>query len=175
MIKAVFLILGLFLVIANAAEEDNCKTVGSCALWAANRTGFKYNLDKFEKRSLKMEKDYNFKEGNADFIFNYLLQSNDLIRLKRESNIYQVIAMKDLKDFQAPFVKPEEIPGTMDFYSTEFSLSNKEQVKNVLIMIKKFLSKNGKALEVVDAPKIHVMDMGIHLNTVKTIIAELGK
>lgn len=83
--------------------------------------------------------------------------------------------MKALKDFQFPNVKVEEIPSSLDFYSAEFSLSNKDKVKNALLIIKKFLSKNGRVLEVADSPRIQVIDTGIHLNAIKLIINELNK
>lgn len=64
----------------------------------------------------------------------------------------------------------------MDFFSVEFSLSDKERVRNSLLIIKKFLSKNGRVLEVANAPnKIHVIDMGINLNGIKLLINELEK
>lgn len=153
---------------------DSCKTLKSCSDWATNKTGVKYELGKLEKRSLKSEKEFNLGEGDTDFIFNFLLQSNDLVRLKRESG-YQVIAMKELKDFQFPTVPALEIPNSLDFYSTEFTLSNKEKVRNAILIIKKFTSKNGRVLEVADAPRIQVIDTGIHLNAIKLIINELAK
>lgn len=158
-----------------AARPDNCKTLEACANWASDKTGIKYELDKFAKRSLKIEKDFNFKEGNADVIFNYILQSNDFVRLKTEGGPYQIITMRNLKDFKVPMIKAEEIPASFDFYTTEFTLSNKEQVKNAMIMIKKLLSKNGKILEVSDSPKIQVTDSGIYLNSIKLVIVELMK
>lgn len=166
----------LFLMMSfNLPAADSCKNLKSCAEWASGRTGAKYDLGKFEKRSLNLEKDFSFSEGDADFIFNFILQSNDLLRLKRDNGNYQVIAMREMKEFQFPTVKAEEIPASLDYYSTEFALSNKEKVKNAQIIIKKFLSKNGKVLEVADSPKLQVIDMGINLNAVKLIIAELNK
>lgn len=143
--------------------------------WATLKTGVRYEPNKFEKRNLKLEKDFNFKQGNSDVVFNYILQSNELIRLKRENNLYQIIAMKDLKDFQLPLTKAEEVPGNLDFFSTEFILTDKESVKNALIIIKKLLSKNGKMFEVADGPKIQIIDTGIHLNAIRLIIGELNK
>lgn len=168
-----FFVLAILTTI-NLHAAEGCKILKDCSEWASSKTGAKYNLGKFERRSMKFEKDFTLNEGDPDFVFNFMLQTNDLIRVKRE-NSYQIIQMKDLKDFKFASVKAEEIPPTFDFYSTEFSMSNKEKVKNALIIIKKFLSKNGKALEVADAPKIQVIDTGIHLNTVKLIIGELNK
>lgn len=155
-----------------AAEQ--CKTLKDCSAWATLKTGMKYESSKFDRRSIKFEKDFSLSEGEPDLLFNFLLQSNDLIRIKGE-NSYQIIQTKDLKDFQLPSLKTEEIPATFDFYSAEFALSNREKTKNALVIIKKFLSKNGRVLEVADTPKIQVIDMGIHLNSIKLIIAELNK
>ena len=158
-----------------ASDDFNCKTIGNCAAWATHETSIHYQLDKFEKRTLKIDKDFNVKEGNVDFIFNYLLQSNDLVRLKRENALYQIIAMKDIKEFQFPSVKVEEIPASLDFYSVEFSLGNKEKVKNTQQVVKKYLSKNGRVLEVADSPKLQVIDSGVNLLTIKMLITELNK
>ncbi len=170
-----FTIFLFFLVSFNLFAADSCKNLKVCTEWATSKTGIKYELGKFERRSLKLEKDFSFSEGDPDFIFNFILQSNDLLRLKRDNSGYQVIAMKDIKDFQLPSVKAEEIPASLDFFSTEFALANKEKVKNAQIIVKKFLSKNGKVLEIADAPKLQVIDTGIHLNAIKLIIAELNK
>ncbi|MFA6236831.1 MAG: hypothetical protein WC635_05835 [Bacteriovorax sp.] len=169
-----FLLIVLLTMSSNIFAADLCKTVKSCSDWATNKTGVKYELGNLDRRNLKQEKDFNQEEGDADLIFNFLLQSNSLVRIKRESG-YQIIQMKDLKDFQFTPVKAEEIPPTLDFYSTEFSLSNKEKVKNALIIIKKFLSKNGRALEVADVPRIQVIDTGLNLIMIKSIITELSK
>lgn len=158
-----------------ASDDLNCKTVGSCAAWATHETSNRYQLDQFEKRSMKIEKDFSFKEGNPDFIFNYLLQANDLVRVKRENSMYQIVAMKDIKEFQFPSVKLEEIPATLDFYSVEFPLGNKEKVKNAQMIVKKFLSKNGRVLEVADSPKLQVIDSGVNLITIKLLVSELNK
>ena len=169
-------LLSLILLITslNLVAEEPCKILKTCSEWATNKTGVKYELGKLDRRSLKLEKDFSLNDGDPDFIFNYLLQSNDLIRIKRESG-FQVIAMKDIKDFQFPSVKVEEIPASLDYFSVEFVLSNKEKVKNSLQVIKKFLSKNGRVLEVADSPRIQAIDTGIHLNSIKLIINELNK
>jgi hypothetical protein len=168
------LIFTLLIMSTNLLAEDSCKILKTCSEWATNKTGAKYDLGKLDKRSIKLEKDFNFNEGDPDFIFNYLLQSNDLVRIKRESG-YQIITMKELKDFQFSNVQIAEIPSALDFYSAEFNLSNKDKVKNALLIIKKFLSKNGRVLEVADSPKIQVIDTGIHLNAIKLIVNELNK
>ncbi|MDO9181605.1 MAG: hypothetical protein Q7U04_04315 [Bacteriovorax sp.] len=164
----------LFTLSLNIFAEESCKTLKACSDWATLKTGMKYDLGKLDKRSINIEKVFNLSEGDPDFIFNYLLQSNELVRIKRESG-YQVIVMRDFKDFKFPSVLALEIPSSLDYYSVEFALSNKEKVKNALVIIKKFLSKNGKVLEVVDSPRIQVIDTGIHLNAIKLIINELNK
>lgn len=169
-------LLIFLLLVANSSlhAEDPCKILKACSDWATSKTGVKYDLGKLDRRSLKLEKDFSLNDGDPDFIFNYLLQSNDLIRIKRESG-FQITAMKDIKDFQFPSVLVSEIPNSLDFYSAEFSMSNKEKVKNALLIIKKFTSKNGRVLEVADSPRIQVIDTGIHLNAIKLIISELNK
>ncbi|MBC7539720.1 MAG: hypothetical protein H7281_12930 [Bacteriovorax sp.] len=168
------LIFILFTTSLNLFAEDPCKILKTCSEWATNKTGVKYDLGKLDKRSIKLEKDFNLNEGDPDFIFNYLLQSNDLVRIKRE-NGFQIVTMKEIKDFKFPSVLISEIPNSFDFYSAEFSLSNKEKVRNALLLIKNYLSKNGRVLEVADSPRVQVIDTGIHLNGIKLIINELNK
>lgn len=158
-----------------SASEGNCKTLKSCADWATDKTGTKYELGKWDKRSLKQEKDLSLNEGNADFLFNFILQSNDMLRIKRENGNYQIIAIRDMKDFQFPVVKIEEIPAGLDFYTAEFSLSNKEKLTNAKLILKKLLSKNGRMLEIADANKLQIIDNGFQLNSIKMMINELNK
>jgi hypothetical protein len=158
----------------NSYAEYSCKNLQTCTDWVSNKTGVKYDLQKLDKRTLKLEKDFNFNEGDPDFIYNYILQSNDLVRIKRE-NGFQVIVMRELKEFQFPNVNIAEIPNNLDFYSAEFPLSNKEKVRNALLIIKKFISKNGRVLEVANTPQVQVIDTGINLNAIKLIVNELNK
>lgn len=167
----IFLLLAMGL---NLYAQDSCKLVKDCSEWATNKTGVKYDLGKMDKRSIKFEKDFSLNEGDPDFVFNFLLQSSDLIRIKRESG-YQIMAMRDLKEFQFPSVKADQIPSSLDFFNVEFSFSNKEKVKNAQTIVKKFLSKNGKVLEIADSPKLSVIDTGINLNAIKLIVNELNK
>lgn len=168
------LALVILLVTFESFAEVPCKTLKTCSEWASNKTGAKYDYGTLGGRSLKFEKDFDILEGESDFNFNYLLQANDLARIKREGG-YQIIAMKDLKDFKFPSVAITEIPSNLDFYTIEFSFSNKSKVKNALWVIKKFLSKNGRLLEVADSPQIQVVDTGIHLNSIKLVVNELNK
>ena len=168
------IILSLLCASMNSYAEYSCKNLQTCTDWVSNKTGVKYDLQKLDKRTLKLEKDFNFNEGDPDFIYNYILQSNDLVRIKRE-NGFQVIVMRELKEFQFPNVNIAEIPNNLDFYSAEFPLSNKEKVRNALLIIKKFISKNGRVLEVANTPQVQVIDTGINLNAIKLIVNELNK
>ena len=168
------LVLCLFFASTNSFAEFSCKNLQACAEWANKKTGAKYDLQKLEKRALQLEKDFNFNEGDPDFIFNYILQSNELARIKREDG-FQIITMRELKDFQFPSINIAEIPSNLDFYSAEFSFSNKEKVRNALLVTKKFLSKNGRVFEVANMPHLQVIDTGIHLNAIKLIVNELNK
>jgi len=172
--KKLVLILVL-IASAGVLAEDNCKTLKSCADWATGKTGIKYELGKFEKRGLKIDKEFSLADGDADFLFNYILQNNDLIRLKRENGSYQIINAREMKEFQFPVVKAEEIPSTLDYFSVEFVLASKERVSNARIILKKALGKNGRLLEVTDAPKLQVLETGLQLNAIKLMINELNK
>lgn len=172
--KQFFLVLSLLLS-SIAMAADNCKTLKACSDWASGKTGAKYELGKLEKRGLKVEKDFSLNDGDADFLFNYLLQSNDLVRLKRDAGSFQIINVREMKDFQFPSVKVEEIPASLDYFTVEFTLANKERVANARTILKKLLSKNGRLLEVSDAPKIQVVDTGFQLSAIKFMINELNK
>lgn len=167
--------ISVLMMSASVFAEDNCKTLKACSEWATGKTGVKYDLGKLEKRSLKTEKDFSLNDGDADFLFNYILQSNDLVRIKRENGSYQVINTREMKDFQFPTVKPEEIPASLDYYSVEFSLSSKERVANARIILKKHLGKNGRMLEVSDSPKLQILETGVQLNAIRFVITELNK
>ena len=158
-----------------SGEPSPCKTLKSCADWASDKTSAKYELGKLEKRGVKLEKDFDLSEGDPDFLFAFILAQNDLVRVKRENGSYQVIPIRELKDFHFPLVKEEEILNSFDYYSIEFTFSSKEKVKNAMRIFKKYLTKNGKLLEVTDATKILVTDLGIQLQGFKSMAKELSK
>lgn len=174
MIKYLFLLLTL-VSLEIKAEDAPCKILKSCAEWANHKTGFIYNLGKFEKRTLKIDKDFNINEGNPDLIFSYILGNNDLIRIKRDNGIFDILPIRDLKNFEFPKIKEMELVPSLDFFTMEFTLSNKEKVKNAMVVVKKFISKNGRLLESTDGTKITVTESGVQLILIKSIITELNK
>jgi hypothetical protein len=171
-----FLIIITFSTILPAiSAEVICKDLKTCAEWAMDKTSTKYDLGTLAKRSMKVEKDFLISEGDPDFIFNFLLISNDFARIKRENGVYQVVTARDLKNFHFTQIKEEEIPNTLDFYSVEFTFSNKLKAKNAMQIFKKYISKEGRLLEVSEAPKILVTDIGIQLQALRSIAHELNK
>ncbi len=174
MIKYLFLLLTLVSMDIKA-EDATCKIIKSCAEWANNKTGLIYNLGTLERRTLKIEKDFNINEGNSDLIFSYILGNNDLIRVKRENGTYDILPIRNLKNFEFPKIKEIELVPTLDFFTMEFSLSNKEKVKNVMMILKKFISKNGRLLESTDGTKVTVTESGVQLILIKSIITEINK
>jgi hypothetical protein len=171
-----FLIIITFSTVLPAISADEvCKDLKTCAEWATDKTSAKYDLGSLAKRSLKIEKDFIISEGDPDFIFNFLLISNDLARIKRENGMYQITTSRDLKNFHFTQVKEEEIPSTLDLYSVEFAFSSKAKVKNAMQIFKKYISKEGRLLEVSEAPKILVTDSGVQLQALRAIAHELNK
>jgi hypothetical protein len=173
-----FIFLGaIFAIVSLPAigAEDICNNLKSCAAWASDKTSAQYELGTLEKRTLKSNKDFLLTEGNPDFLFNFPLLENGFARVKRENGAYQIIQTKELKNFQFSLVKIEEIPSTLDFYSVEFSFSNKSVVKNAMQVFKKYISKEGRLLEVSNANKILATDIGIHLQLLRSIAKELNK
>ncbi len=174
--KKYFLILSLIVYsITSTSAQESCSNLKSCVTWISDKTSAKYELGAQEKRTIKLNKDFVLSEGDPDFLFNFLLVENGLVRVKRENGAYQVIQAKDIKNFQFPLVKSEEIPNSLDYYSVEFSFSNKKMVKNAMQIFKKYLTKEGRLLEVADSPKILVTDVGIQLQTLRSIAKELNK
>lgn len=164
---AIFLILNGNAVMA---EEVNCKNLKLCAEWATAKTGARYNLGKFEKRSLTIEKGLDLSEGDPDTIFSFILNQNEFTRIKRDDGSYEVIALRDLKLYHFPSVKLDDWQPNLDYYSFEINLKNKERVKNAMLILKKYISKNGKVLEVTDSSKIMLIDTGIQLVMLKDLI-----
>lgn len=157
------------------AEDAPCKVLKSCAEWANHKTGLVYNLGTLERRTLKMEKDFNINEGNPDLIFSYILGNNDLIRVKRENGTYDIQPIRNLKNFEFPKIKDIELVPNLDFYTMEFALTNKDKVKNAMTILKKFISKNGRLLESTDGTKVTVTESGVQLILIRSIVNELNK
>lgn len=174
MIKCLFLLLTLVSMELKAVDAP-CKVLKPCAEWANNKTGLIYNLGTLERRTLKMEKDFNINEGNPDLIFSYILGNNDLIRVKRENGTYDILPIRNLKNFEFPKIKEIELVPSLDFYTMEFSFSSKERVNNAMTIVKKFISKNGRLLESTDGTKITVTESGLQLILIKSIVNELNK
>jgi hypothetical protein len=172
---SLILILVLVYSVPAFCAEAVCKNLKSCAEWATSKTSVQYDLGSLDKRSLKLEKDFVITEGDPDFIFNFLLLNSDLARVKRDNGTFQIVQTRELKNFHFSLIKEEEIPNTLDFYSVEFSFSNKAKVKNAMQVLKKYISKEGRMLEVADATKIMVTDIGIQLQALRSIAHELNK
>jgi len=123
-------LLFLSLVLASFtinAEVPSCKILKSCAEWATNKTGNTYILGKYEKRELKVERDFDLSVGDPDFLFNYLLLQSEYGRIKREGSTFEIVSLRDLKDYKFPFIKDEELKASLDFYTYEVQFSNKER------------------------------------------------
>ena len=169
------LLTTILLSTASFAAETQCKNMKACAVWAMDKTSVKYDLGTFEKRSLKIEKDFLLSEGDPDFIFTFLLLQNSYSRIKREDGVYQVIQIRELKNYQFPLLKEDAIPNSLDFYSVEFTFSNKNKVKNAMQILKKYISKEGRLLEAADSLKVLVTDSAIQLQALRAIAHELNK
>jgi hypothetical protein len=172
---SIFLILNTIFALSAYCAEDICKNLKSCTEWVTDKTSAKYELGSLEKRSFNIEKGFTLTEGDPDFVFNFLLISNDLARVRRENGVFQIIQNRELKNFQFSLVKEDEIPNTLDYYSVEFSFSNKNKVKNAMQVFKKYLSKEGRLLEVSSATKILVTDIGVQLQALRSVAKELNK
>lgn len=174
-ILSTFFILTALISQSLFSADMPCKNLKACADWATDKTSVKYELGNLEKRSLKFEKNFLLSEGDPDFLFNFLLLQNNYARVKREDGIFQVIQSREIKNFHFPQVKEDAIPSTLDFYSVEFSFSSKIKVQNAMQVFKKYISKEGRLLEVSDSLKVLVTDSGIQLQALRAIAHELNK
>jgi type II secretory pathway component GspD/PulD (secretin) len=172
-------LLFLFIFIASSAcyaevkAGDVCKNLKSCAEWAQKSTGVTYILSKNERKSLKIEKDFDLSEGAADIIFSYILFENDLTKLKRENGSYEIVSVRDVKNFTFPILKIEEVTANFDFYAIEFSFDSKIKLKNAAIIARKLISKNARVVESADGTKLFVTDTGGQLHFIKSILSQI--
>jgi type II secretory pathway component GspD/PulD (secretin) len=173
--KLIFLIFVCVSFCIFADESPFCKDLKTCAEWAASKTGLQYTLGNLGKRSIKLDKGFNLSEGDPDFIFSYILVQNDFARVKKDNGSYEVVAIRELKDYQFPKPAGDEIIQNLDYYSFEIKFSNHEKVKNAMQILKKYLSKNGKILEIAGADKVVITDMGIQLFLLKHLANDINR
>lgn len=152
------------------ASAPDCKTLKSCATWASDKTGINYQLGNLEKRSLKLEKDFNLEEGNPDLLFSFILNQNEYIRIKRDPRHYDIIPQRELKNFTFPKIKFEQVLANSDYITMEFQFASKAQTKNIITILKKFISKNGNATEIPDENKVIITETGYQMIAIKSLI-----
>lgn len=158
---------------AQVKAGDVCKNLKSCADWAQKSTGATYILSKNERKSLKIDKEFDLSEGGADIIFSYILFENDLTKLKRENGSYEIVAIRDVKNFTFPILKIEEVVPNFDFYAIEFSFDSKIKLKNAALIARKLISKNARVVESADGTKLFVTDTGGQLHFIKNVLSQI--
>lgn len=175
--KVLFLVLVLASngIMAQLSADSVCKNLKSCSEWMSKKTGVIFDLGKMERRSLKTEKDFDLSEGDPETLFSYILSQSDMTKIKRDSGAYEVIALREIKDFTFPVLKNEEIRPSYDIQATEFVFSNNIKLKNAVLMIKKLISKNGRVVQASEGNRIFVTDTGFQLIMFKNLISELNK
>ena len=174
--KTIILALNLasFDLLAQMSADSVCKNLKSCAEWVQKKTNVSYELGKFEKRSLKTEKEMDLSEGDPDALFSFILSQSEFTRIKRENGSYEIISLREIKDFTFPIVKDEKIRPSLDIQAAEFHFSNKIKLKNALIIVKKMISKNGRVVEASDGTKLFITDTGFQLFMFKNLISTLN-
>jgi hypothetical protein len=159
---------------AEVGADIVCKNLKSCTEWVSSKTGKTYNLGKLEKRSLKVEKDLILTDGDPDTLFNFILSQSEMARVLRDNGSYEIISLRDIRDFTFPIIKAEGLKPSFDIFALEFNFSNKNKVKNAMIIFKKLISKNGRVVEATDGTKVFVTDTANQLLMFKNIADELN-
>ncbi len=158
-----------------ALETSICKNLKSCAEWNQSKTGFIYNLGKLERRTMKVDKAFNLDEGNPDLLFTFILLESDMTRIKRDNGTFEIVSLREVKNYSFPSLKPEEARLNFDFYNMSFTFNSKENAKNAASMMKKYSSKYGRVFEATEGNKVEVTDVGVVLGIFQQIASAINK
>ncbi len=173
--KNLKLISIFFLLTISVFAKDECKQLKSCADYVTILTGSKYELGKFEKKSLKVDQNLKLTNGNAEQLFVYILEQNNFFRVATSDGKYRILDKKEFQSIQFPKVMNGQIQFTLDFFTFEYTIKN-SPLKDMLISIaKKNISKNGRVLENAGDDVITLVDSGANLNKIVGLLNELDK
>lgn len=156
-------------------SKDECKQLKSCADYVGVLTGSKYDLGKFAKKSLRVDPAIKLTNGNADQLFAYILEQNNLFRVTTASGTYRVMDKREFQSFQFPKVEGEFVRYTLDFVSYEYNVKVADLKDMLLAVAKKNVTKNGRVLENVGDNKITLVDNGANINKLVGLFSELDR
>ncbi len=165
----------LFFFSFSIIAKDECKQLKSCADYVTILTGSKYDLGKFEKKSLRVDQNLKLTNGNAEQLFVYILEQNNFFRVATSDGRFRILDKKEFQSIQFPKVISGQIQFTLDFFTFEYAIKN-PPLKDMLISIaKKNISKNGRVLENAGDDIITLVDSGANLNKITGLLNELDK
>lgn len=163
-----------FLLSFNTLALGECKQLKTCAEFVGLQTGVKYDLGKFEKKSLRQEPQFKMTSANADQLFVYLLEQNNLFRVATADGNYRILDRKEFQSFQFPRVQAP-VKFSFDFVTYEYEVKVTDLKSMLMVLAKKNLSKNGRVLENVGENKITIVDNGANINKLIGLFQEIDK
>lgn len=158
----------------NSFALGECKLLKTCADYVALQTGAKYELGKFEKKSLRVEQQFKMTSANADQLFVYLLEQNNLFRVATADGNYRILDRKEFQSFQFPRVQLP-VKFSFDFVTFEYEVKVADLKSMLMVLAKKNLSKNGRVLENVGENKITIVDNGANVNKLIGLFQEIDR
>ncbi len=175
--KSQMLLIGTIslLIFINAFAKDECKQLKSCADYVGVMSGAKYELGKFERKSLRTDAAIKITNANADQVFSYILEQNNLFRVQVQDKVYRIVDKREFETFQFPKVDTHNIRYTLDFVTYEFQVKDPSLKTMLMVIAKKQISKNGRVLENVGESKLTIVDYGANVLKIAGMLNELDK
>lgn len=159
----------------NSFALGECKQLKTCAEYVGMQTSVKYDLGKFEKKSLKMEPQFKMTSANADQLFVYLLEQNNLFRVATTDGNYRILDRKEFQSYQFPKIDAQNLKFSFDFYTFEYAIKTTDLKSMLLTIAKKMISKNGRVLENVGENKITIVESGANIHRIIGVFTELDR
>ena len=138
-------------------------------------TGAKYDLGKFEKKSLRSDPNLKMTSGNAEQVFLYILEQNNLFRVATQDNHFRIVDKKEFNLFQFPKVETANIRHTLDFVTYEYVVKDPTLKLMLMGIAKKQISKNGRVLENIGESKLTLVDNGANVLKIVGMLNELDR
>lgn len=155
--------------------KDECKQLKSCAEYVGLLTGAKYDLGKFEKKSLRINSTLKMTNGNAEQVFLFILEENNLFRVMVQKDNYRVVDKKEFSLFQFPKAEASNLRYTFEFVTYEYAVKDPDLKLMLMGIAKKQISKNGRVLENIGESKLTIVDNGANVLKISGMLNELDR
>lgn len=153
----------------NALADETCASIKSCTDWASSKTGIIYELEGHENVSLNFN-TLSINAGNPNFILNYLLHDSGYLRVKKNDKVYRILSFTSLQNENVQKMPNENMPVMLDFYARDILNFSKDNKESAQVIIKKYLSKNGRIAEVKDTGVITIIDDDLHIRIIQNMV-----